>query len=105
GVEEFPPAGGRGAIAIATRLDDARVRGMVAAIVDAGTGHALAAERAFLAVLDGSCRTPIAGHAVAAEDSIAFHGLVLRPDGSQALEARRRGAVADPAALGADAGS
>jgi len=104
-VEEFPPAVGQGAIAITTRLDDARVRGMVATIVDAGTGHALAAERAFLAVLDGSCRTPIAGHAVATGDSIAFHGLILRPDGSEALEARRRGALAEAAALGADAGS
>ena len=104
-VEEFPPAVGQGAIAITTRLDDARVRGMVATIVDAGTGHALAAERAFLAVLDGSCRTPIAGHAVATGDSIAFHGLILRPDGSEALEARRRGAVAEAASLGADAGS
>jgi len=104
-VEEFPPAVGQGAIAITTRLDDARVRGMVATIVDAGTGHALAAERAFLAVLDGSCRTPIAGHAIAMGDGIAFHGLILRPDGSEALEARRRGAVADAAALGADAGS
>src|SRR5215510_7395776 len=95
GIDEFPPAVGQGAIAITTRLDDARVRGMVATIVDAGTGHALAAERAFLAVLDGSCRTPIAGHAVATGDSIAFHGLILRPDGSEALEARRRGAIAD----------
>src|SRR5262245_7641800 len=104
-VEDFPPAVGQGAIAIATRLDDERVRGMVATIVDAATGHALAAERAFLAVLDGSCRTPIAGHAVAAGDSIAFHGLILRPDGSEAMEARRSGPVADAAALGADAGA
>jgi len=104
-VEEFPPAVGQGAIAIATRLDDERVRGMIASIVDADTGHALAAERAFLAVLDGSCRTPIAGHAVVTGDDISFHGLILRPDGSEALEARRSGASGDAAALGADAGS
>ena len=78
---------------------------MVATIVDAATGHALAAERAFLAVLDGSCRTPIAGHAVATGDGIAFHGIILRPDGSEALEARRHGPAANAAALGADAGT
>jgi len=104
-VEEFPPAVGQGAIAIATRLADERMRAMVDTIVDAATAHALAAERAFLAVLDGSCRTPIAGHAVVTGDDIAFHGLILRPDGSEVLEARRSGASADAAALGADAGS
>jgi len=55
-------------------------------------------------VLDGSCRTPIAGHAEVAGETIKFHGLILRPDGSEVLEARRSGARSDAAALGADAG-
>jgi hydroxymethylbilane synthase len=104
-VEHFLPAVGQGAIAIAARLDDDRTRALLAPILHAETGHALAAERAFLAVLDGSCRTPIAGHAVVTDSTIAFHGLILRPDGSEVLEARRRGDVADAAALGAEAGA
>ena len=62
-IDEFLPAVGQGAIGIETRADDDATRALVAKIDDADTATALAAERAFLAVLDGSCRTPIAGHA------------------------------------------
>ena len=103
-VDEFLPAVGQGAIAIETRADDAKTRALVAAIDDTDTATALAAERAFLAVLDGSCRTPIAGHATLAGDRLHFRGLIVRPDGSEAHEAMRSGARADAAALGADAG-
>ncbi len=96
----FPPACGQGAIAITARTDDAQVQADLAAICDAATGHALAAERAFLNVLDGSCRTPIAGHAVVSGDRVSFYGLVLRKDGSEAFDARAEGPVAEAAALG-----
>ena len=66
---------------------------------------ALASERAFLAVLDGSCRTPIAGYAVLDGDAISFRGMILRPDGSEAYETSRAGHRRDAAALGADAGA
>jgi hydroxymethylbilane synthase len=96
----FPPACGQGAIAITTRSDDARRQAEVTAICDADTGHALAVERAFLGVLDGSCRTPIAGHATVAGADIRFYGLVLRKDGSEAFDARAEGPVKNAAALG-----
>jgi hydroxymethylbilane synthase len=102
--ESFPPAIGQGAVAVTTRAADAATNGLVAAIVDRDTGIALAAERAFLTVLDGSCRTPIAGHAVVAGGEVRFRGLVLRADGSESYEAFRTGTVADAAPLGADAG-
>ena len=60
-VEEFLPAAGQGAIGIEAREDDARTRELLARIDHADTSTALACERAFLAVLDGSCTTPIAG--------------------------------------------
>jgi hydroxymethylbilane synthase len=104
-VEEFPPAVGQGAIALTTRADDDRMRELLAPIVHADTAATLAAERAFLAVLDGSCRTPIAGHAEVAGETLNFHGLILRPDGTEALDVRRSGARGDAAALGADAGA
>jgi hydroxymethylbilane synthase len=102
---EFPPAVGQGAIAICARADNRPALDRVAKISDAATGVALAAERAFLAVLDGSCRTPIAGHAVVAGEEVSFHGLILKPDGSEAFETRRGGLRAQAAALGADAGA
>lgn len=103
-VEEFLPAVGQGAIAIETRAADARVRDLVAAVDHADTSAALTAERAFLAVLDGSCRTPIAGHATLAAQSLQFRGLILRPDGSEAHETACGGARQDAAAIGAEAG-
>jgi hydroxymethylbilane synthase len=103
-VEEFLPAVGQGAIAIETRTNDARVRDLLAAIDHADTATALVTERAFLAVLDGSCRTPIAGHAEVSGQTVQFRGMILRPDGSEAHETAAGGARADAAALGAEAG-
>jgi hydroxymethylbilane synthase len=103
-VDAFLPAVGQGAIGIETRADDDRTRDLVARIGDFDTLTALTAERAFLAVLDGSCRTPIAGHARVAGNTVTFRGLILRPDGSESLETSRSGAAAEAVALGIDAG-
>ena len=56
-------------------------------------------------MLDGSCRTPIAGHATLRDGVLQFRGLIARPDGSEVVETARAGAVADAVALGADAGA
>ena len=103
-VEEFLPAAGQGAIAIETRANDESARAHAAAVDDADTHTALAAERAFLAALGGSCRTPIAGHARVDGDAVTFRGLVAKADGSDAIEVSRQGRRADAAAIGADAG-
>jgi hydroxymethylbilane synthase len=103
-VDEFLPAVGQGIIAIEARADDQRTRALLAAIDHAETATALAAERAFLAALDGSCRTPIAGHARIDGGHVHFRGLIARPNGSELLQCERRGAALDAAALGSDAG-
>jgi hydroxymethylbilane synthase len=100
----FPPAVGQGAIAVEIRADDRKIAALVAPIDHASTATALAAERAFLAALDGSCRTPIAGHAREANGRLQFHGLVIAPDGSGAVETTREGPAADALRLGTDAG-
>jgi hydroxymethylbilane synthase len=103
--DEFLPAVGQGAIGIETRASDTRTRDMLAKINHADTFDALACERAFLAVLDGSCRTPIGGHATIAGGRLRFRGMVVKPDGSEAFEASREGVVGDAEKLGADAGA
>ena len=103
--DEFLPAVGQGAITIEARNDDARTRARLAKIDHADTSVALACERAFLAVLDGSCRTPIAGHAVIVGDALSFRGMILRPDGSEAFETSRSGGRREATAVGADAGA
>jgi hydroxymethylbilane synthase len=103
-IDDFLPAVGQGAIAITARAKDQRVEEALNAILDQPTGHALACERAFLAVLDGSCRTPIAGHARLVGGDLLFKGSVIRPDGSESIEVERRGSVSDAAAMGRDAG-
>jgi hydroxymethylbilane synthase len=102
--DEFLPAVGQGAIGLETRANDAATRALVAAIADADTATALAAERAFLETLDGSCRTPIGGHATVGMDSVRFRGIIVKPNGTQAFETSREGRRAEAAALGADAG-
>jgi len=103
-LDEFLPAVGQGVIALETRVDDARTRAHLAKIDDVAAATALAAERAFLAVLDGSCRTPIAGHARLDGTALHLRGLIVKPDGSESFATERRGAAGDAAALGEDAG-
>jgi hydroxymethylbilane synthase len=104
GVDEFLPAVGQGVIGIEARAGDIRTREFLQPIDHPATTRALAAERAFLAVLDGSCRTPIAGHATVSGAELRFRGLILKLDGSEALETTRDGAASDAERLGADAG-
>jgi hydroxymethylbilane synthase len=103
-IDEFLPAVGQGAIGIETRAGDSVTHALVDKINDSDTATALAAERAFLAELDGSCRTPIGGHARIHNDAVRFRGIIVRPDGSEAFEVLREGLRGDAAALGADAG-
>jgi hydroxymethylbilane synthase len=103
-LDAFPPAIGQGAIGIEARERDGRILDLLKPIADRDTRIALETERAFLAALDGSCRTPIAGLATVDGDALSFHGMILRPDGSEVYETSRQGAVADAVRLGADAG-
>lgn len=103
-LDEFLPACGQGAIGITARADDTATRDALAPLLDSATSHALAAERAFLTALDGSCRTPIAGYARIEGDDIVFVGEVLKADGSAHWSVRRQGRAYDAALLGADAG-
>ena len=103
--DEFIPAVGQGIIAIEARANDATTRNLLAAINHNDSMTALVTERAFLTVLDGSCRTPIAGHAVIGGGRLRFRGLIAKPDGSASFDAERMGTTGDAAALGADAGA
>jgi hydroxymethylbilane synthase len=104
-IDEFMPAGGQGAIGIETRADDTRTRTLLEAIDHRDTFNALSAERAFLAVLDGTCRTPIAAHAQVDGARIRLRGMIVKPDGSEAHETAREGSIGDAVALGTDAGT
>jgi hydroxymethylbilane synthase len=103
-IDEFLPAVGQGIIAIEARGNDEHTLDLVRAVSHSATAAALTAERAFLAVLEGSCRTPIAGHAAVAGGRLAFRGLIAKPDGSEVLEAQRHGAAVVAVRLGAEAG-
>jgi hydroxymethylbilane synthase len=98
--DDMLPAIAQGAIGIERRADDARMAEMLAAIHDVPTGQRLAAERAFLAELDGSCETPIAGLAELEGDSLRLRGEVLRPDGSAAHAGEIRGPIATGPEMG-----
>ena len=95
--------GEAGAIAIESRRADDRINGLVAAIGDSDTEVALSAERSFLALLDGSCRTPIGGHCRVNGNRIDFRGLIISPDGKEWFETAREGSRTEAAELGADA--
>jgi hydroxymethylbilane synthase len=99
-INEMLPAVAQGAIGIELRADDVGTRLLLGAIHHAPTGQRLAAERAFLRALDGSCQMPIAGLAELDGDQLHLRGEILRPDGSECLTMEHRGHVADAAAMG-----
>jgi hydroxymethylbilane synthase len=100
--EEMLPAVAQGAIGIERRGNDSRAASMLEAIHDTPTGQRLAAERAFLAALDGSCETPIAGLAELNGGQLRLRGEILRTDGSEALSDERSGTIEDAVEMGRD---
>lgn len=103
--EEMLPAVAQGAIGIEVRVDDERTQSLLVPLHDGVTADAVAAERAMLAALDGSCRTPIAGLALIDEQGgLWLRAEIVMPDGSEKRWTERRGARGDAAALGRDAG-
>ena len=100
--DDMLPAIAQGAIGIEWRANDAEVRDVLALINDADTTTRLAAERALLKGLDGSCQTPIGGLAELSGDQITLRGQVLRPDGSESLMHKMTGPADQAAEIGAE---
>ncbi len=97
---EMLPAPAQGAVGIERRAGDDRVAGLLAVLNDGATARQIAAERALLAALDGSCRTPIGALATIDGNTIVLDALVAAPDGGQVFRAAQTGAADDGAALG-----
>lgn len=102
-IDQFLPAVGQGAIAVACRGRDRTTEAALEPMLDAATGAALDCERAFLTLLDGSCRTPIAGHASLDDGRLDFRGMVLAPDGSDSVETFASGSLHEAVQLGQEA--
>ncbi|MGR3637914.1 MAG: hydroxymethylbilane synthase [Shimia sp.] len=98
--EDMLPAVAQGAIGIERRADDSATAALLEALHDTPTGQRLAAERAFLAALDGSCETPIAGLAELNGSTLRLRGEVLRPDGSESIADDRTAPIEDGGELG-----
>jgi hydroxymethylbilane synthase len=103
--DEMLPAVAQGAIGIECREGDARVLDYLSPLDDAATRMRVDAERALLAVLDGSCRTPIAALAELDGVGLRLRGAIARPDGTELIEIERRGNARDGVKLGQDAGA
>lgn len=100
----FLPAPAQGAIGIESRKGDERIDELLSAINHPVTADAVICERAFLSVLDGSCRTPIAGHAVIDGERLTFKGLILTPDGQTSHSVEIEGKRSEAFELGRQAG-
>jgi hydroxymethylbilane synthase len=104
-VEDMLPAIGQGAIAVEVRDADAATALRLAPLNDEASALCVGAERAFLAHLDGSCRTPIAGLAELRDGMLHFRGMILSPDGARCLEVGRVGPPSSAMKIGDDAGA
>ena len=105
-IEEMVPAVGQGALGIACRVSDERMKEMIAPLAHPPSAGAVRCERALLEALDGSCHTPIAGLAVPdGAGGLHLEALIARPDGRICHRVTRAGAISDAAAIGRDAGA
>jgi len=102
--DEMLPAVAQGAIGIQCRENDESTLRYLAALNHEETKTAVDCERAFLAALDGNCRTPIAGQAKIVDGQLVFRGLISKPDGSQMFETTRTGKPEDGVTMGREAG-
>ncbi|TNF20834.1 MAG: hydroxymethylbilane synthase [Rhodobacteraceae bacterium] len=102
--EDMLPAIAQGAIGVERREGDTATAALLEPLHDRVTGQRLAAERAFLAALDGSCETPIAGLALLEGGEVYLQGEILRPDGSEVLADAGRAPIEDGARLGHEMG-
>ena len=98
------PAVGQGALALECRAADEGLRRLLEPLHDPRSAACVGAERAMLAALDGSCRTPIAGLAELVGDRLLLEGLLLKPDGSDEIRGSRKGGLDDAEALGTELG-
>ena len=100
------PAAGQGIVGVTVRADDTELHELLAAIEDPEAKAVATAERAMLAELDGSCRTPIGGHArLLPNGELHLTGLVARGDGSFLLKRSLHGAAGDAARIGRELGA
>lgn len=104
--EEMVPAAGQGIVGVTVRACDKALIDLLSAIEDPASRVVADAERALLAALDGSCRTPIGGHArILMDGNLYLTGLIARPDGSFLLRRRVSGAVEDAERIGRELGA
>ncbi|MBV8131432.1 MAG: hydroxymethylbilane synthase [Alphaproteobacteria bacterium] len=99
------PAVGQGALAIECRAGDDQPGRLLEPLHDPRSAACVGAERAMLAALDGSCRTPIAALGELDGDRLRLEGLLLKPDGSAEVRARRTGGIGDAQRLGTELGA
>ncbi len=102
-VDDMLPAPAQGAISIEIRQDNDKVRDLLQPLHHEETAICVAAERAFLAKLDGSCRTPIAALATLDSGTLTLRGQILLPDGTQSFETTRSGPAKEALIMGQDA--
>jgi len=102
--DEMLPAISQGAISFQCRSDDEKTLAYLKPLSHTPTIQRVTCERAFLAALDGNCKTPIAGQAQVADGKLEFRGLVCSPDGKRTFSVERSGAAEDCEAIGREAG-
>ena len=103
-IKQMLPAVAQGVIGIENRIGNKTISDLIEPLNDKKTAIQMTVERSFLAVLDGSCRTPIGGHAIIKEEEIFFHGEILKPDGSIVHKDVWSGSISDSKMIGESAG-
>ena len=103
-MDDMLPSVAQGAIGIQINARDDATRKMLLPLNHETTYSAVICERGFMAALDGSCRTPIAGHAIIENNMLKFRGEALTLDGKHVFKVSREGPISDGFAMGKDAG-
>lgn len=101
------PAVGQGALAIETRQDDDKIRGLIDFLNDEETVACAKAERAFLARVEGGCQVPVGVYAVPTEETEGKSGLrveavIASLDGQRLYRDAIEGSAAEAEKMGTE---
>ena len=100
-LEHFLPAVGQGALVVEARVDDVDIATLVSPLNNLTTWQGVTAERAFLRVLGGGCRAPVAALGVVKGNKLRLEGMVASISGQKVLRASEEGSAMSAEEIGA----
>lgn len=99
-LEDFTPAPGQGALAVAAKKDNEKVNEVLRLVNHWPSMAAVLAEKAFVRKIGGGCKVPLGAIAQVKNGELSLYTSVLSPDGKTKIQTSKVGDLTSPEELG-----